>query len=364
MKARHLSILFVLLVIVCLTAGMALGNDIRVFEPLSHRSTLAAPTLTVTTSGTTVSLSWTSVSGATGYILFYAPYPYTGTGSIVSVDMGTQTGISVNLWVRAAFYVAVQAYDSVKSSGYSNIEYFIIASYTNSLGQTFGLLPAGTFTMGSPSDEPGRNSTEGPQHEVTLTQPFYMQITEVTQDQWEAVMGSNPSHFSGCPSCPVENVSWHDVQKYITQMNLKGEGTYSLPTEAQWEYAARAGSTTAFFNGRITNLDDNDPNLQVIGWYYGNAGRKTNPVAGKVPNYWGLYDMSGNVWEWCLDWFDSGYYSGGAMTDPTGPSSGSRRVERGGAWPYYARYCRSANRSSSHYLYRSHNLGFRLLRQP
>ena len=179
MKARNLSILFVVLVTVCLTAGSALANEITVFEPLSHRSALAAPNLMVTTSGTTISLSWTSVAAATGYTLYYAPSPYTGPDSIGSIDMGTQTGISVNLWEGAAFYVAVQAYDSVKSSGYSNIEYFIIdtpSTYTNSLGQTFVLLPAGTFTMGSPSDEPGRESDET-QHQVTLTKSFYMQTT-------------------------------------------------------------------------------------------------------------------------------------------------------------------------------------------
>jgi formylglycine-generating enzyme required for sulfatase activity len=233
--------------------------------------------------------------------------------------------------------------------------------YINSLGQTFNLLPAGTFTMGSPSDEPGRNSNEGPQYQVTLTQPFYMQTTEVTQAQWEAVMGSNPSSFVW-PTYPVENVSWNDIQTFITEMNKRGEGTYSLPTEAQWEYAARAGSTTAFYNGGITELNCGyDPNLDAIGWYCYNSS-KTHPVAQKAPNAWGLYDMSGNVSEWCQDWY--GTYPPEPVTDPTGPSSGSSRVLRGGDWNWHARDCRSAYRGYHSPGNRYYDVGFRLLRQP
>jgi formylglycine-generating enzyme required for sulfatase activity len=238
-------------------------------------------------------------------------------------------------------------------------------TYTNSLGMTFILLPAGTFTMGSPSDEPGRFSNEGPQHQVTLTQSFYMQQTEVTQAQWEAVMGSNPSSFSGCPSCPVEEVSWDDVQTYISYMNVRGEGTYNLPTEAQWEYAERAGSTTAFYNGGITETGSGyDPNLDAIGWYSYNSGSETHPVAQKTPNAWGLYDMSGNVYEWCQDWYSGSYYDSSPSTDPAGPSSGSSRVLRGGSWIYYARSCRSAYRINYGPGNRYKSIGFRLTRQP
>ena len=399
------------------------------------------PTLTVTTSGAIVTVSWTSVANAIGYTLFYAPYPYTGADSIGSVEMGTKTGASFNLWRGATFYVAVQAYNGVGNSGYSNIKYFIIdssisvvpaslilpiggtgtcamsggtspysasssdtsvatasvsgstlsvtgvsagsatitvsdsgsdsttvsvtvfSSYINSLGQTFTLLPAGTFAMGSPTDELGRESNET-QHQVTLTQPFYMMTTEVTQAQWEAVMGSNPSYFSGCSTCPVEYVSWNDVQSFITQMNLRREGTYSLPTEAQWEYAARAGSTTAFYNGGITETGwGYDPNLDAIGWYCYNSD-ETHPVAQKTPNGWGLYDMSGNVREWCQDWRDDDYYSSNPVTDPTGPSSGLFRVQRGGSFGSYAGTCRSAERGSAFPTYHFDSLGFRLVRQP
>ena len=240
-----------------------------------------------------------------------------------------------------------------------------IGYYINGLGQTFRLIPAGTFTMGSPSNEPGRYSDEGPQHQVTLTKAFYMQTTEVTQAQWGAVMGSNPSSFSGCPTCPIEEISWNDVQDYITQMNSRGEGTYSLPTEAQWEYSARAGSTTAFSNGGIIETGCGyDPNLDAIGWYCFNSDSETHPVAQKSPNAWGLYDMSGNVYEWCQDWFSSSYYTSSAVTDPTGPSSGSYRVKRGGSWSTHARGCRSAFRYYFPPDLRYHLIGFRLLRQP
>ena len=237
-------------------------------------------------------------------------------------------------------------------------------TYTNSLGQTFNLLPAGTFTMGSPSDESGHSSDESPQHQVRLTRAFYMQTTEVTQAQWEAVMGrgSNPSHFSGCPTCPVEQVSWDDIQGFITEMNKRGEGTYGLPTEAPWEYGARAGSTTAFYNGAITELFCGlDPNLNAIGWYCYNSGSKTHPVAGKTPNAWGLYDMSGNVFEWCSDLWGSDYYANSPTDDPQGPSTGADRVVRGGGWSDFAQGCRSAYR----YYYapgrRGDHLGFRLV---
>lgn len=219
--------------------------------------------------------------------------------------------------------------------------------------------------MGSPSDEPGRGSGESPQHTVMLTQPFYMQNTEVTQAQWEAVMGSNPSHFSGCPTCPVEKVSWDDAQTFISHVNARGEGTYNLPTEAQWEYAARAGSTTAFYNGGFTETGCGyDPNLDAIGWYCYNSDSKTHPVAQKTPNAWELYDMSGNVEEWCRDWYGSSYYESGAKTDPTGPEVGSDRVKRSGSFLYGAQQCRSASRS---YGYgpslRASVIGFRLMRQ-
>jgi len=229
--------------------------------------------------------------------------------------------------------------------------------FTNSLGMKFVLMPAGTFMMGSPSDEDGRDDDER-RHRVTISQPFYMQTTEVTQGQWRAVMGNDPSHFNSCgDNCPVEQVSWDDVQAFIRRLNNReGAGRYRLPTEAQWEYACRAGSTTRFCFG------DDESRLGDYAWYDRNSGRRTHSVAQKKPNAWGLYDMHGNVWEWCADWYDA--YPSGHVTDPTGPSSGSDRVYRGGSWLGYARLCRSAIRVNYTPGDRNDFLGFRLTRTP
>ena len=215
---------------------------------------------------------------------------------------------------------------------------------TNSLGMEFVYIKPGTFIMGSPLTEPKRRDNEQ-QHKVTLTRGFYMQTTEVTQGQWKAIMGNNPSHFGNCgDDCPVEKVSWNDVQAFIRKLNRKeGTNRYRLPTEAEWEYAARAGSTTAFANGRISErLCGYDANLDAMGWYCGNSNERTHRTAGKKPNIWGLYDMHGNVMEICQDWY--GEYPSSSVTDPTGPSSGRDRVLRGGSWNYFIRHCRSADR--------------------
>jgi len=234
---------------------------------------------------------------------------------------------------------------------------------SNSLGMIFNPIPAGTFTMGSPATELGRDPDEV-QHQVTLTKSFYIQTTEVTQGQWRAVMGSNPSYFSSCgDNCPVEQVSWDDAQAFIVKLNQKGEGTYRLPTEAEWEYAARAGSTTAYSNGNntYTGCSPVDPNLDKIGWYCGNSDGKNHPVAQKQPNTLGLYDMSGNVREWCQDWY--GDYPSQTVSDPTGSASGLYRTVRGGSWwcPG-AQYPRSANRGYNSSDARLNYLGFRLVR--
>jgi len=235
---------------------------------------------------------------------------------------------------------------------------------TNDLGMEFVYIPPGTFMMGSPSSESGRDDDEK-QHQVTLTKGFYLQSTEVTQGQYKAVMGGNPSHFINCgDSCPVENVSWYDVQDFIQKLNRQeGRESYRLPTEAEWEYAARAGSTTAFASGDISKTDcEYDANLDAMGWYCGNSNNKTNPVAQKRPNAWGLFDMHGNVFEWCQDWY--GGYPTKSVTDPTGPEDHSKRVRRGGCWRYSSKSCRSAYRYWDFPSYWNDTLGFRLLRIP
>jgi formylglycine-generating enzyme required for sulfatase activity len=232
----------------------------------------------------------------------------------------------------------------------------------NSLGMTFVLIPAGTFLMGSPEHEPGRNDDET-QHEVTISQSFRLQNTPVTQAQWQTLMGKNPSSFSqGGGDYPVDGINWHDCQAFIKKLNALGEGVYRLPTEAEWEYACRAGSENALPNGELTSLYcDPDPNLEELGWYCGNSESRTQPVAQKSRNAWGLYDMWGNVAEWCQDWH--GPYPETPQTDPGGPVSGIGRVVRGGSWFSSAKNCRSAARFHwpPHCRNQLHILGFRLV---
>jgi formylglycine-generating enzyme required for sulfatase activity len=218
----------------------------------------------------------------------------------------------------------------------------------------FVLIPAGEFQMGS--NDAGAYDGEKPVHTVRLTKPFYLGKYEVTQAQWEAVMGNNPSSFGGDSALPVETVSWQDVPEFISRLNARERGTafYRLPTEAEWEYAARAGSTTAYSFGNSAG------ELGRYAWYEDNAGGKTHPVGQLQPSAWGLYDMHGNVWEWVQDWF--GAYSSGTAVDPEGPSSGSYRVYRGGGWYNDARVCRSADRSGDAPGYRVVNFGVRLLK--
>jgi formylglycine-generating enzyme required for sulfatase activity len=184
------------------------------------------------------------------------------------------------------------------------------------------LIHPGTFMMGSPDSEQGRDRNEGPQHEVVITKPFYMGVTEVTQAQYEAVMATNPSKSKG-PTNPVENVSWEDAVDFCRKLSEKAGKTFRLPIEAEWEYACQAGSNTRFSFG------DSDSALGDYAWYVSNCEGRTHPVGQKKPNAWGLYDMNGNVCEWCADWY--GPYSSGASTDPQGAVSGSARMVRGGS---------------------------------
>lgn len=220
--------------------------------------------------------------------------------------------------------------------------------------------------MGSPENEPGRGKDEG-QRPVRISQSFYIQQTEVTQDQWMQVMGDNPAHFSQCGgNCPVENVSWKEVQLFIFELSQRDpNGEYRLPAEAEWEYACRAGSETSFFNGGITNQECGyDPIHEPVGWYSGNAGGSAHPVAMKMPNPWGLYDMHGNVWEWCQDYYVKLKKTDQLQLDPQGPSFGYGRVFKGGSWGFAAHCSRSANRKWLISQIGTKNLGFRLVYIP
>ena len=253
--------------------------------------------------------------------------------------------------------------------------------WENSLAMQFVLIPPGEFLMGSLDEEQssarkearthaawteGWIPAEGPQHRVQISQPFYLGRHEVTQAQWEAAMGNNPSSFKA-PASPVENVSWHDVQVFL-KLNaanagglpsagtpLEGLGIeFTLPTEAQWEYACRAGTTTAFWYG------DSGSVLDAYAWSYPGAEDKTHAVGQLKPNAWGLYDTYGNVWEWCADWYAADYYAQSPRTDPVGPLEGSARVFRGGSWGHPPCFCLSAFRRGLSPDYRYHSLGFRL----
>ena len=220
------------------------------------------------------------------------------------------------------------------------------------------LIPPGTFTMGcSASNAYGCYSEESPRYDVTLTNAFYLSRTEVTQAQWVSKMGSNPSSFTGDTSRPVEQVSWNDIQPFCTNNGLR------LPTEAEWEYAYRAGTTTAFHGmpGYLNGTND-DNQLGTIAWFDGNSGGQTYPVAGKAANGFGLYEMSGNVWEWCQDWY--GTYASGAQTNPTGPGSGSGRVLRGGSWYNFSSSCRASVRYEGVPDGLGSDVGFRVARTP
>jgi formylglycine-generating enzyme required for sulfatase activity len=242
--------------------------------------------------------------------------------------------------------------------------------FVNSIEMKFALIPSGNFMMGGSPHEIGQDPDEQPQHLVEISQSFYMQTTEVTQTQWMKVMGYNPSFFQECGGdCPVEQVSWEDCQRFIRMLNEREKtNQYRLPTEAEWEYACRAGTTTPFSFGDTlsadeANYDGNYPYSVSSQGVYTSLGpyRRKTVAVGRFPaNAWGLRDMHGNIWEWCQDWY--GRYQPQAATDPTGPVSGSCKVIRGGGWNYFGRLCRSTFRSNNLPSFVHASLGFRVIR--
>ena len=211
----------------------------------------------------------------------------------------------------------------------------------------------GTFMMGATAEQ-GSDAwdSEKPAHQVTLSS-FSIGRYEVTQEEWQTVMGSNPSEFKGSRK-PVEQVSWNDCKSFISKLNSITGKNFRLPTEAEWEFASRGGIKSQGYKYSGSN------NLNSVAWYNDNSGNTTHDVGQKSPNELGIYDMSGNVWEWCQDWYDINYYSSSPQTNPTGPSSGSRRVVRGGSWNFIARSCRVSGRDGSSPGSRGGGLGFRL----
>ncbi len=223
--------------------------------------------------------------------------------------------------------------------------------YANGVSFDMVEVRGGTFRMGATSEQGSdAYSDEKPVHSVTLNS-YYIGKTEVTQVLWKAVMGSNPSYFKG-DNLPVEKVSWNDCQEFIRKLNALIGQNFRLPTEAEWEFACRGGNNSRGYKYSGSNYIDN------VAWYDGNSGKKTHPVATKSANELGIYDMSGNVWEWCADWY--GDYSSGAPTNPNGPYDGSSRVIRGGCWNYNAGSCHSSYRDHLSPDYRYSILGLRL----
>ena len=208
----------------------------------------------------------------------------------------------------------------------------------------FVWIAPGTFTMGSSNPEKGRGDDEI-QRKVTFSQGFYLGVHVVTQEQWQAVLGVNPSRFTGPKNLPVDQVSWHDCQQFCKKLREKNKKPYRLPTEAEWEYACRAGSTTPFHFGAALSADQANYNANFT-YGPGKQGvyrEKTTPVGSFPANAWGLHDMHGNVWQWCQDWH--GGYSQKDLTDPQGPKSGTNRILRGGSWGSNPIFFRSANRN-------------------
>jgi formylglycine-generating enzyme required for sulfatase activity len=227
------------------------------------------------------------------------------------------------------------------------------------MGISFIKIEPGCFQMGENKKFKESSEAELPNHRVCIEKPFFLGETEVTQKQWEDVMGNNPSKAKGLYK-PVEKVSWDDTQLFIKRLNEKeGDNKFRLPTEAEWEYAARAGTNTVYSFG------DKADNLADYAWY-GNLGYhgSAHDVAQKKPNPWGLFDMHGNVWEWVQDWYGASYYSDSPVNDPKGPDSGQYKVYRGGSWVGKAVNLRSSVRFSGLPVTRTNDVGFRLVREP
>ena len=226
----------------------------------------------------------------------------------------------------------------------------------NGITMEFIPIPAGEFDMGSPLTERDRDNDEGPVHRVKISRPFYMSKYEVTQEQYYAVAKSKPSRFKQ-EGRPVDSVSWDQANIFCRKLSEIKGGSYRLPTEAEWEYSCRAGSQDRFYFGD----DPTYSQIEQFAYCSENSDSATHPVGEKKPNPFGLYDMHGNVWEWCGDWYAADYYQHSIAVDPHGPQKGKSRVLRGGGWFRSARYCRSANRSGLEPYYIRNHVGFRVV---
>ena len=277
---------------------------------------------------------------------------YTMDGS----NVGSFTSQISNLVPNTQYYVRAYATNEVGTAygeerTFTTLELSNETITVNGVSFTMIAVEGGTFQMGATSEQGGdAYDDELPVHSVTLSR-YSIGETEVTQELWEAVMGSNPSYYGGYPQRPVEYVSWNDCQEFIKKLNQLTGKNFRLPTEAEWEYAARGGNKSKGYKYSGSNTIDN------VAWY---SSSITHDVKTKQANELGIYDMSGNVWEWCQDWYNSSYYSSSAENNPTGPASGSYRVLRGGSWYTYAWLCRVSYRSNNYPGSRNDDSGLRL----
>jgi len=344
--------------------------------------TLVNPSSGSTAGFTSITIVGTNFIGATSVTVggVAASYVVVSTNTITAIALahslgavdivvvtpnGTVTLVGAFTYFVSSWYTILEQTPNATVVPDSAVRAKIVASgfpwrvRDNSSGIEMLLIPGGTFTMGCSASHYGCSSAESPNHQVTLSKAFYLGKTEVTQAQWQAKMGSTPSRFSGNPYNPVESVSWNDIAGFNTATGLR------LPSEAEWEYACRGGTTTAFHSmPGYPNGTNDDSLLGNIAWFYPAAASITHTVAGKAANAFGMYDMSGNVWEWCNDWYGSTYYTTSPSTDPAGPSSGSYRVLRGGYWGDYSYGCRSSYRNYFDPVNRYTVIGFRVARTP
>ena len=322
--------------------------------PATNVVAVSSTTVTAVTPAGSLGPTSVEVTGPNGTATAANAFTYTSTWYTV-LEQNPNPAVVTNATLRSAITATGYPW-RVRDNG-TQIEMVVV--------------PGGTFTMGcTASNAYGCSTNESPTHSVTITNAFYMGRYEVTQAQWLAKMGSNPSFFqpptyTADTNRPVETVSWTTIQGFLTATGMQ------LPTEAQWEYACRAGTTTAFhgFTGYLSGTND-DTLVGNIAWYSGNNGASgtptygAKPVGGNAANGLGLHDMSGNVYEWCSDWYGSTYYASSPLTNPTGPATGTFRVLRGGSWSFDALSVRSSYRASGTPGYTTSGLGFRVARAP
>ena len=269
--------------------------------------------------------------------------------------------------VTALMLAACGSDDSKTPTGFT-ADFQLVAIGSDEVALEMVWIESGTFTMGSYASEPGREDNEGPPHKVRISRGFWLGKYEITLEQWKSVMAPPPSGSVQTykpqedPNYPAAFISWHDIQEFIRRLNeAEGVDVYRLPTEAEWEYACRAGTTTRWSFGA------DESQLEEHAWYKVNAWdleeRYVHAKGMKLPNSWGLYDMYGNVWEWVQDWYADGYYIDSPRVDPQGPASGTARVARGGDIVSYVKHVRSARRARASASLRSQFFGARLVRQ-